>query len=274
MCKAAFTKLVGIGESTLCRIVRHICVNDGIVPEIVDGRKGSKEHMTEKKHSVVVFLHRYGEEFGYPCPSSHPSGGDTWVEEEIILLPAGTQKYKVYEDYCDAILGVRHLDQRKHSVRVSGAQMAVGEDTQGDGDSGDEIVLPDSDSDSDSDSDDEFDWDEDVQEVVSYCNFIRIWKKDCRWIRIAQGASDMCDFCGRFEREKLDGWQVVVTAHKLLGHQERQYYKKLIEPMMLQNNERHEIPSGKSPRIFHFRHIHALEFHRNSWKIHHKFIIY
>eukprot|EP01028_Stygiella_incarcerata_P001306 TRINITY_DN1214_c1_g1_i1.p1 TRINITY_DN1214_c1_g1~~TRINITY_DN1214_c1_g1_i1.p1 ORF type:complete len:606 (-),score=117.08 TRINITY_DN1214_c1_g1_i1:401-2218(-) len=220
MCRTAFTKLVGISGKTLTSIVRHICDYDGAIPQISDERKGTKERHTEKKASVVMFLRRYGEECGYPCPSSHPPGGDIRVEEEIILLPSGTQKFKVYEDYCDAILGVRKTKDDEDMDVVEG-------------DNGDEIILP--------DSDDEFEWDGDdaMENLVSFSNFLRIWKKECRWIRIAQGASDLCDFCCRYEREKLDGWQVVVTAHKLLGRQERLYYKKLIELSSVERGSLH-----------------------------------
>jgi hypothetical protein len=98
-------KLVGIGLD--------ICVNDVIVPVIVDGRKGSKEHMTEKKQSVIMFFQLVCEEFDYRYVP---------FDEEIILLHAKT------------ILAARNLSQRKYN----GAWSTEGEpiDMQTDDDSG------------------------------------------------------------------------------------------------------------------------------------------
>ena len=45
-----------------------------------------------------MFLNRYGERNGYPCPSHNPVEGKQGItDEEIVLLPSKTEKMDVYE---------------------------------------------------------------------------------------------------------------------------------------------------------------------------------
>eukprot|EP01028_Stygiella_incarcerata_P007893 TRINITY_DN3300_c0_g1_i1.p1 TRINITY_DN3300_c0_g1~~TRINITY_DN3300_c0_g1_i1.p1 ORF type:complete len:726 (+),score=177.75 TRINITY_DN3300_c0_g1_i1:115-2292(+) len=247
MCRTAFVKLVGITHGTLTRFVKDICLYDGAIPQLFDERHGSEKRMTEKRMSVVGFLRLYGEEFGYPCPSSHPSlRGSIRVEKEIILLPANTEKFRVYELYVEALFNPgRGVDEDACAVS--------------EGEHGDDIILL--------DSDDDMEWNDGV-EAVSFSHFLGIWKKECEWIRIAQGRSDLCDFCSRLEREKPDGWQVVVTAHKLLGKRERDFYKELICRSSVQDGSLHlTFDFAQCVRIPHEMHQAANLYFKSRYKI-------
>eukprot|EP01028_Stygiella_incarcerata_P005966 TRINITY_DN245_c0_g2_i1.p1 TRINITY_DN245_c0_g2~~TRINITY_DN245_c0_g2_i1.p1 ORF type:complete len:723 (-),score=164.06 TRINITY_DN245_c0_g2_i1:38-2206(-) len=221
MCRIAFRKLLNISDRNLTIIIRNICAYDGGVPDIFDLRKGRKTRKTDKKEYVIDFLRRYGEEHGYPCPSSRPPGGNTHVNEDIIVLPSGTEKRAMYHTYVTAI-----FDTEKEELDREKREVVLGRE----GDDGAPLELPESDAD--------VEWD-DGWEPTSYNNFVTIWKKFCPWLRIAAGRSDLCDLCSRFERDKMEGWDVVVRAHKLLGSREREFYRRSINLSSVQHGSLH-----------------------------------
>jgi hypothetical protein len=214
ICREAYCRVVGMTPRVLDDIIQTISKGGGYVPEFVERRGGTRDYTTQKRESIMRFLRRYGECFGYPCASIHPDWRLAASDREIVFLPSKTERMFVYDCFVKYLTPCDRMDQeRDHNDDELDA------DSNADGD-GDGVIDCARKRSIHAMSEHGF---------VSYSHFIRTWKAHSRWLKIAKTDTGFCDTCSEILGKGFDGFDVLFEAHMRLAHRERLFYRECLQ---------------------------------------------